>query len=130
LSGKHSVRLGSLDPERDLTFVEDTARAFVAASESDNAIGKTVQIGNGKSITIGKLAEMLVGMINPGARIESDKKRVRPTNSEVMKLICDYSRAESEMGWKPTISLTEGLRRTIEFIRKQMDCYDTETYAL
>ncbi len=130
LSGKDSVRLGSLDPERDLTFVEDTARAFVAAAESEGIIGKTVQIGNGKSITIGKLAEMLVAMINPGARITCDEKRVRPANSEVMKLICDYSKAEAEMGWRPTVLLTEGLGRTIEFIRKQMDCYATETYTV
>lgn len=130
LSSKEVVRLGSLDPERDLTFVEDTARAFVAAAESDEMLGKTVHIGNGKSISIGKLAEMLVEMINPNAQIVCDEKRVRPVNSEVMKLICDYSKAEANMGWKPMVSLTEGLRRTIEFVRQQMDCYNTDNYAV
>ena len=129
LSNNEVVRLGSLDPERDLTFVEDTARAFVVAGESNEMVGKTVHIGNGKSICIGKLAEMLVEMINPNARIVCDEKRVRPVNSEVMKLICD-SKAETEMGWKPKVSLTEGLRCTIEFIRKHMDYYNTDNYTV
>ncbi|MBL7145006.1 MAG: SDR family NAD(P)-dependent oxidoreductase [Phycisphaerae bacterium] len=130
LSNKEVVRLGSLDPERDLTFVEDTARAFVAAAESDKMVGKTVHVGNGKSISIGKLAEKLVEMLNPKARIVCDEKRVRPVNSEVMKLICDYSKAETEMGWKPAVSLTEGLGRTIEFVRKNMDFYSEEDYSV
>ncbi len=130
LSGKEVISLGSLDPERDLTFVEDTARAFVAAAKSDAMVGKTVHIGNGKSISISNLAEMLVEMINPKARIVCDEKRVRPVNSEVMKLICNYSKAKAEMGWKPTISLNEGLRRTIEFIREHMGYYNTENYSV
>lgn len=130
LSGKEVVRLGSLEPERDLTFVEDTARAFVAAAESNEMVGKTVHVGHGKSISIGKLAEMLVEMINPNARILCDEKRVRPVNSEVMKLICDYSKAESDMEWKPTVSLTEGLNRTIEFVRKQIGLFNTDNYAV
>ncbi len=130
LSGKETVRLGSLDPERDLTFVEDTARAFIAAAESDQIAGKTVHVGNGKSITIGNLAEKLVEMVNPSARIICDEERVRPVNSEVMKLICDYSKAEAEMGWKPQVSLTEGLEKTIEFIRKHLDYYNTESYSV
>lgn len=130
LSGKEVVRLGSLEPERDLTFVEDTARAFVAAAESDKMLGKTVHVGNGKSISIGKLAEMLVEMINPNSQIVCDEKRVRPLKSEVMKLICDYSKAEAEMRWKPTVSLTEGLNRTIEFVRKQIGLFNTDNYVV
>jgi NAD dependent epimerase/dehydratase len=130
LSGKEVISLGSLGPERDLTFVEDTARAFVAAAESDETVGKTVHIGNGKSISIGNLAEMLVEMVNPRARIVCDEKRVRPVNSEVMKLICNYSKAEAQMGWKPTVSLKDGLRRTIEFIREHIGYYNTEDYSV
>jgi NAD dependent epimerase/dehydratase len=130
LSNQGFVRLGSLDPERDLTFVKDTARGFVVAAESDNMVGKTVQIGNGKSISIGNLAEKLVQMINPNAQIICEDKRVRPVKSEVMKLICDYSQAESDMGWKPTISLTEGLEKTVEFVRTYLEVYNIESYSV
>lgn len=130
LSGKDVIELGSLTPERDLTFVEDTVRGFMAVAESDAAMGETINVGNGRSISIGDLAARIVGMVNPRARIESSEGRVRPEKSEVMKLICDNSKAKELTGWEPTVSLDDGLARTIEFVRANLDIYRPDEYTV
>ncbi len=130
LAGRREVSLGSLDPQRDLTFVEDTVRGFIAGAECDAAVGQTVNLGSGKTISVGELAERLVSMINPAARITCASERVRPPRSEVMKLICDNARAEKLMGWRPTVSLDEGLRRTVDFVREHLDLYRVGEYTV
>ena len=103
LAGKKTIELGSLAPQRDLTFVTDTAEAFIAIAECDEAVGKVVNAGSGKTISIGELAKMLVEEINPKAKIVSSPERVRPQASEVMKLLCDNTRAKQMLGWEPKV---------------------------
>jgi len=130
LSGSDVVRLGSLTPERDLTYVEDTARGFMAVATCDEALGDVTNVGRGSAVTIGELAEMLVGMVNPDARVESVEERVRPGKSEVMQLVCGNAKAKETLGWEPTVSLEEGLRRTVEFIHEHLDLYRPEEYTV
>ncbi len=130
LSGRGVVRLGSLSPERDLTYVEDTARGFMAVAGSDAALGEVTNVGRGSAVTIGRLAEMLVEMVDPDATIESVEERVRPDRSEVMQLVCDNSKAKESLGWEPTVSLEEGLRRTVEFVREHLELYRPEEYTV
>jgi NAD dependent epimerase/dehydratase len=130
LSGRDSVELGLLSPQRDLTYVEDTARGFVAVAESDAAVGQVVNVGSGRTISIGELAGRLVSMVNPKARLVSAEDRVRPAKSEVMKLICANGKAASLTGWRPMVPLDEGLARTIEFIRGHLDLYRADQYTV
>jgi len=124
------VSLGSLDPVRDLTYVKDTVFGFIKMAESDKVLGEVINIGNGKGITIGELANKVISLLNKDVHIISDPKRVRPEKSEVMKLICDNSKAEAFMNWKPTYTLEEGLKETIEFIKKYIDQYKPEIYNI
>lgn len=130
LSGRDTVALGSLDPERDLNYVEDTVRAFLAVANCDDAIGEVINVGHGRAISIGKLAEMLINNINPEARISFDRNRTRPEKSEVMKLICSNVKAERLLQWRPNVSLQEGLEKTTDFIRAHIDSYHSDEYAL
>ncbi len=130
ISGADAVRLGSLTPERDLTYVEDTARGFLAVAGCDAALGDTINVGRGSAVTIGVLAKMVVEMVNPDARIESVDERVRPERSEVMQLVCDNTKARELLGWEPEVPLEEGLRRTVEFIREHPDLYRPGEYAV
>jgi len=124
------VKLGSLDPVRDLTFVDDTVRGFLLAGEKDAGIGQTLNLGTGKAVTIGDLAKTILSIIGRPAKIEADPERVRPAGSEVMKLLSDPSRAKSLLGWEAQVSLEEGLRRTVEWIGKNLDRYKPEIYNL
>lgn len=130
LSGRNTVELGSLSPLRDLTYVEDTARGFLAVAESDSAVGEVINVGNGKAISIGDLAAEICRMVNPSAKVVSVEQRVRPASSEVMKLICAAAKAERLLGWRAEVSLEEGLRRTVEFIRDNLESYQADMYTI
>jgi NAD dependent epimerase/dehydratase len=124
------VKIGSLNPVRDLTFVQDTVKAFMAMATCNEAIGKTIHAGNGKGISIGDLAELIIMKINPSVRIISEDNRTRPPNSEVMKLICDNSRAREILQWIPEVTLDEGLNRTIQWIKENISIYKPGIYTI
>lgn len=117
LNGKKEVKLGSIHPTRDLNYVEDTCNGFVALAKSDNAIGKEVNIGSGTEISIGDLANLIISIINPDAKIISDDLRKRPPDSEVERLLCDNRLIQNLTGWKSEVSLKEGLIKTIEWLK-------------
>ena len=129
LSGGH-VRLGNLHPTRDLSYVANTVDGFFLAGEVPDALGRTINLGAGREISIGKLAEMIGRLVGREITIESDAQRVRPGPSEVERLLADNSVARTVLGWKPAVGLEEGLTRTIEWMRRHMERYRPEVYAL
>lgn len=126
-----TLRLGSLDPERDLTFCTDTAAGFVAAAEAgDDALGETFNLGSGKAISIGELARRLIQSVNPAASLETDDARIRPARSEVGLLLASNEKARTVLGWEPEVGLDEGLELTVDFMREWATSYDAESYAI
>ncbi|MDH3975339.1 MAG: NAD-dependent 4,6-dehydratase LegB [Deltaproteobacteria bacterium] len=119
LTGKKEIKLGSLHPTRDLNYVEDTCRGFVALAKSDKVIGKEINIGTGKEISIGALTDLLIELTGSRVKIISDDHRVRPEKSEVERLLCDNTLITDLTGWEPDISLEEGLLRTTEWFRNE-----------
>ncbi|MDD5091823.1 MAG: NAD-dependent 4,6-dehydratase LegB [Candidatus Wallbacteria bacterium] len=117
LNGFEEIKLGALTPTRDLTFVKDTARGFIALAESDQTIGKEINIASKAEISIGDLAQKIIDLINPDARIKSDDTRIRPEKSEVERLFGDNKLIRELAGWKPEYSLDEGLKKTIEWFK-------------
>jgi NAD dependent epimerase/dehydratase len=126
----NKVNLGSLEPVRDLTFVSDTVRGFLMLAESSNVIGKIISTGTGRGISIGELAEMIIKIANPNAKIVLNENRVRPEKSEVMKLVCDNSLIQKLTGWQPKYTLEEGLKLTIEWMKDHKKCYKTGLYTV
>jgi len=125
-----TIRLGSLTPVRDLTFVADTVQAFIRMAESDAAIGQTINAGRGSGVTIGDLAASIIAQVNPGAAVSCEEQRVRPENSEVRVLVCDNTKAADLLGWTPTVSLEEGLSRTIDWMRAHIAGYKAGVYTV
>jgi len=117
LDGAKEIKLGSLDPTRDLNYVTDTCAGFLALAECDDAIGREVNIGSGREITVGDLARHLIDLIEPSARIVTDDQRLRPEKSEVERLLCDNTLIRSLTGWAPQLTLEEGLAATVEWFR-------------
>lgn len=111
------VRLGSTDTVRDLTFVEDTARAFVLAADAPGADGRTVQLGTGRGVTIAEVVESVGRAVGRRLSVTSDAGRVRPAASEVQRLVADPSSAAETLGWAAEVGLEEGIRRTVEWMR-------------
>lgn len=124
------VKLGALDPIRDLTYVKDTVGGFIKMAESDKVVGEVINIGNGQGITIGELAERISSLLVKDVKIISEERRFRPEKSEVMKLVCDHSKAEAFMNWTPEYSLTDGIQETIAFIENHIDHYKPGIYNI
>ncbi|NYT04799.1 MAG: SDR family NAD(P)-dependent oxidoreductase [Methanomicrobiales archaeon] len=125
-----TVRLGSLDPVRDLTYVADTVSAFVKIAAAPGAVGETVNAGSGRGVTIGELADLIIRRVNPDAAIVADQQRIRPEKSEVMTLICDNRKARECIGWTPSYSLEEGIDRTIAWMRDHLARYKPGLYTV
>lgn len=124
------VRLGHLEPTRDLTYVSDTVEAFLAAAERPEAVGQTINVGSGVEISIGDLARRLMGLIGRHVIIERAEARERPAASEVERLVADNTLATTLLGWQPKVSLDEGLQHTIDWLKDHLDHYKPALYAV
>jgi NAD dependent epimerase/dehydratase len=124
------VRLGNLSPTRDLNFVLDTVAGFIAAAEHPEALGQVINLGTGREISIGDLAQTIFTLLGKEASIEPDDQRTRPDASEVDRLCADITRARQVLGWRPQYNLEEGLRLTIAWIKDNLASYRPEMYNL
>lgn len=117
LGGASSIRLGSLHPTRDLTYVSDTCAGFIALGECDAAVGRDVNLGTGHEISIGELARTIMRVTGLEAEIVTDDERLRPEKSEVERLLSDPTLAGQLSGWSARVSLEEGLAHVVEWLR-------------
>ncbi|MCC5876919.1 MAG: SDR family NAD(P)-dependent oxidoreductase [Candidatus Sumerlaeia bacterium] len=125
------ISLGALDPVRDLTFVEDVARAFLVVADAAPAAvrGKTYNLGTGQGISIGNLVVLAQEVLGTAKEVETEDERLRPALSEVRTLISNNSFIRHDIGWKPEITLQEGIKRTAEYFKTRLDRVNPEEYA-
>lgn len=128
--GAKEIRLGATSPTRDFNYVEDTVSGFLAVAAAERAIGEVVNVGSGREISIGDLVALLIEITGSPAEIVTEESRLRPAGSEVERLLCDNARALEWTGWKPQVSLEEGLRRTSDWVREHLDELDTAGYSV
>jgi NAD dependent epimerase/dehydratase len=126
---RSKIKLGRLDPRRDLTYVKDTAAGFVAIAGCDEAVGRAVNIGRGEDISIGELVETIAGRLGRQITVETDQDRFRPAASEVERLLAGTALAQSLWGWKPQYTLEDGLDETIAWVRDHLDRFRIDTYT-
>jgi NAD dependent epimerase/dehydratase len=124
------IRLGSLDPRRDLTYVSDCARGFTSAASSAAAVGETLQLGTGADVSVGELVEAVGSILGRELQVEQDPNRVRPEASEVMRLLSSPARMTDLTGWRPEVTLTDGLEETIGWIKEHPEAYPLEGYVI
>jgi nucleoside-diphosphate-sugar epimerase len=130
LSGAGEIRLGSLEPKRDLTFVEDTVQAFLLAAEREGIEGETIHCGRGTAYTVQEIAECCLEAVGSNARIVSVDERRRPRRSEVGLLLSDSSKAKRLLGWAPACSLKNGIQATARYVQDHPHLYRHEEYAI
>lgn len=124
------IELGVLHPTRDMNYVSNTVDAFVTMANSDQSWGETVQFGSGREISIGDLAQLILDIMGKDLPIVCRDERVRPRASEVERLIASNEKAKQLYGWMPTISLEDGLGRTIEWMKENADLQKLRGYAI
>jgi dTDP-glucose 4,6-dehydratase len=124
------VRLGSLHPTRDFTFVDDVVRGFVAVATADDLVGEAVHIGSGSEISVGDVATMIAGLMGKRPIVDAHDARRRPEASEVERLVCECSTLRARTGWLPEVDFETGLRRTIEWMESRLHYYRPSEYAI
>jgi len=126
----NTVRLGNLEPKRDLNFVDNTVDGYLAAAAHPQVVGKTFNFGSGREISIGELVGLIAQFMDKPVEIVSEAQRKRPTGSEVERLLADFSSAKNLLDWIPLISLEEGLKKTIPWIEQNSGKYRPEMYIV
>ena len=124
------IYLGSLFPTRDLTYVDDIIDGFIKVAVSNKSVGEVINLGSGFEISIGNLTKKILEIMKKDLKIVSGPTRVRPSKSEVERLIADISKAKKLLDWEPKVSLDEGLSCTIEWIQENISRYKPDIYNI
>jgi len=130
LHGRTVIQLGNTSPRRDLTFVEDTVRAFVAIYQTPALFGQVTNVGSNSQISIAELVHLIAELFGRTVEIRTDPDRVRPATSEVERLVCDNSKIQKQTGWRPQVTLGQGLQRTIAWMEQHAGCFKSELYNI
>ena len=118
-AGARTITLGALTPTRDFLFVEDTAAAFhtLGDAPASAVVGERFNAGTGDEVSVGRLAEDIARLMGADIEIVEDVERLRPKDSEVMRLCCDATRLRDRTGWAPGHTRDAGLEKTIAWFR-------------
>jgi len=111
------IRLGSLEPRRDFTYVSDTVDGFLRVAAEPSTTGLTLQLGTGEELSVREIVDVAAEVVGRPLTIEQETLRVRPRGSEVMRLISNPERVRSLTGWRHEVGLHEGMSRTLEWLR-------------
>jgi len=114
LEGKPLTVYGTGEQSRDLTFVDDMVRGFIVMGTDKKAIGQAVNFGTGVDIKIIDIAKK----VKEYSGSNSEIAHLPPRTSEVGKLLCNYGKAKELFGWEPTVSIDEGIKKNIEWVKQ------------
>jgi UDP-glucose 4-epimerase len=128
IAGSSELRIGSLEPRRDFTYVSDTVSGFIAAGAQSGIEGEVIQLGTGSTSSIGEIVELARRLTGSEAVLTTESERVRPERSEVMVLLSDPTHARDLLAWSPTISLEDGLSRTAKWVESNLELFDPSRF--
>lgn len=124
------IVLGSIDPVRDFTYVQDTVEAFLLGGTLEDVEGKVFNLGSDSEISIKDIVRLVSQLTGQEKPLRVDTERKRPKNSEVLRLRSDFNRAKLGLGWQPKVSFEEGLKRTIAWIEAHPTLYSANHYVI
>jgi NAD dependent epimerase/dehydratase len=124
------IRLGSLDPVRDMNHVFDTVAGFLGVAEAAGVEGGVFNVGSGQGRTVGEILDSIQAVTGVSIPIEVEKERVRPAASEVGKLVCDFSRAAMAFGYRPQVDFADGLISVRDHITAHPPARDPAEYRV
>jgi len=107
------VRLGDVTTSRDFTYVDDTCEGLMAVARLDGCLGEVFNIGSNHEITINDLVLLLAGIMRISPTVRLDDQRLRPEASEVRRLRCDSTKLERASGFRPRVTIEQGLTQTV-----------------
>ena len=115
-SGIRKIKVGDLTPTRDFNYVTDTCRGFIDIAKVPETKGMEINIATGKEISMEEVLKTIARLMNVEIDWIQDPERMRPSKSEVRRLLGDNTLIREITGWQPKVSLEEGLKRTIDWV--------------
>ena len=114
-NGAHEIKVGDLTPTRDFNYVADTVAGFIALAEAPDIEGREINIATGTEVTMQETLETIARLMDADVTFVTDSQRLRPSKSEVFRLCGDNTLITSLTSWRPSHSLEDGLRKTIQW---------------
>lgn len=114
LNEKDITVYGDGEQSRDLMYVDDTVNAFLIMGSHEKAIGEAVNFGTGNDTKIIDLAKKIIEISGSNSKIIHLPLRM----SEVKRLCCNPSKAKQLFNWQSKISIDEGLKKNIKWVKE------------
>tara|TARA_B100000315_G_C14505357_1_gene554343 strand:- start:44 stop:1030 length:987 start_codon:yes stop_codon:yes gene_type:complete len=120
---KKNLKLGNITTIRDFTYISDTINGFISTIKPRNIEGQIINIASGFEISIKDLIKEISSITGINKKIYFDKKRIRPSKSEVNRLLGSNKKALRILNWKPKyqsrISFRKALKDTINWYKNK-----------
>lgn len=125
-----TIRLGNVHTRRDMNYVSDIIDGMITACFNTRTVGMTLNLATEKDFSIKEIVGIVGEIIGKKLTIKTEKRRVRPTNSEVQRLIGDSRLAREIMGYKPKYTVKAGLKKAVKFFEDKLNLYQKENYQI
>ncbi len=113
-TGSTKIKLGSVHPTRDFTYIDDSVQGFIAVAAAEKTVGEVINLGNNREITIGETVNLIADIMEASVEIITEDERIRPPASEIERLWADNTKAQKLCGWAPEYTGLQGFRRGLE----------------
>lgn len=107
---------GSKDRFRDFIYIDDVVEAWVGALAAKASYGKTYNLAGGKKVHVRELVEAELKAC--GVKPDYPVKYEGSTPADQFGVYADITRAKGDLGWAPKVSLADGLKKMVEWVRK------------
>lgn len=124
LSKNKKVHIGNINTTRDFNYVLDTTNAFISILNNyQKCLGEVINIGSGYEVSIKEIFYLMTKVLNKKKDLIIEKKRLRPSKSEVFRLVCDSKKLIKLTKWSAVNSgeknFVKGLTKTINWYKKK-----------
>ncbi|MGH2785991.1 MAG: NAD-dependent epimerase/dehydratase family protein [Actinomycetota bacterium] len=116
---KEELKMTQGRQTREFNYVEDLADGFVKAATTPGVDGELFNIGGGEEISMRDVATQILEVMGNPIEPQFGALPERPT--EIMRMYCDSSKARERLGWSPSHTLRDGLEKTIEWYRTELE---------
>ena len=110
--GSRTIKIGNPKPIRDFSDIRDMVQGYIQSALKGKK-GDVYNLGHGYGISIENLVKLTASLFDIDYNLEIDKSRFRPV--EVNILVCDYSKAQRALGYKPQYPLTETMENIVNY---------------
>jgi NAD dependent epimerase/dehydratase len=114
-NGAREIKVGDLTPTRDFNYVTDTCRGFLALAEADGIEGEEINIATNTEVSMAETLRLIAELMDADVKWVTDPERLRPSKSEVFRLHGSNEKIRRLTGWRPEMSLRDGLKKTIDW---------------